>query len=78
MLNFKLIELESELLAKKLSSQVVMLSPQCEILLNAIEQEIGLRLADRCFKDWSGWLSYLKTERRTELRVRLSRLLFPK
>jgi len=56
--HFKLIQLESDLLAKSLSNQETELTPDCEFLLQAIEAEIGLRLADTCFKGWQGWITY--------------------
>jgi hypothetical protein len=56
--HFKLIELESELLAKELSQQETTLTPECEFLLQFVESEIGVRLADVSFKTWRGWLTY--------------------
>ena len=58
MFHFKLIELESELLAKELTEQETELTPECEFLLQFVEAEIGVRLADSSFKDWRGWLTY--------------------
>jgi len=56
--HFRLIELESELLAKELSEQETELTPECEFLLQFIEAEIGVHLAGPSFKDWRGWLTY--------------------
>jgi hypothetical protein len=58
MFHFKLLELESELLAKELASQAAALTPECEHLLQFIELEVGVKLADRAPKDWRGWISY--------------------
>jgi len=58
MFHFKLIELESELLAKELAGQTATLTPECDHLLQFIEVEVGLKLADRSPKDWRGWISY--------------------
>jgi hypothetical protein len=56
--HFKLIELESELLAKELTEQETELTPECDFLLQFVEAEIGARLADSSFKGWRGWLTY--------------------
>jgi len=56
--HFKLIELESELLAKELASQQVDLTVDCQWLLKMIEGNVGYRLGDRVPKGWKGWLSY--------------------
>src|SRR6516165_6385288 len=58
MFHFKLLELESELLAKELAGQEAVLTPECEQLLQFIEAEVGLKLADRAPKGWRGWISY--------------------
>jgi hypothetical protein len=58
MFHFRLLELESELLAKELAGQEAVLTPECEQLLQFIEGEVGLRLADRAPKNWRGWITY--------------------
>lgn len=58
MFHFKLIELESELLAKELADQTADITPECEHLLEFIEREVGLKLASRAPRDWKGWISY--------------------
>jgi hypothetical protein len=58
MFHFKLLELESELLAKELAGKEALLTPECEQLLQFIELEVGLKLGDRAPKDWRGWISY--------------------
>jgi len=58
MFHFKLLELESELLAKELAGEEVTLTPECEHLLHFIEAEIGIGLADRAPKGWRGWIAY--------------------
>jgi hypothetical protein len=56
--HFKLIELESELLAKELTELETELTPECDFLLQFVEAEIGVRLAESSFKNWRGWLTY--------------------
>jgi hypothetical protein len=57
--HLRLLELEAELLAKEHSIQSLgQLSAECEALLEFVENEIGLRLADKVSRDWKGWLSY--------------------
>lgn len=58
MFHYKLLELESELLAKELAGEEAVLTPECEQLLQFIESEVGLRLADRAPKNWRGWITY--------------------
>jgi hypothetical protein len=59
MFHLKLIELESELLAKEQSKQGFEKFPYaCEALIEHVEKEIGVRLADKVPQDWRGWLSY--------------------
>jgi hypothetical protein len=55
-----LIELESELIAKQeiereLSDELAF---ECSLILDAIEQEIGIRLGDKVQPNWSGWIAY--------------------
>jgi hypothetical protein len=55
----RLIEAESELIAKRESERgVTELSIDGLLLLDEIEQEIGIRLADKAPKDWDGWTTY--------------------
>jgi len=58
MFHFKLLELESELLAKELAGQEAVLTADCEDLLQFVEAKIGVKLADSIFKNWHGWLTY--------------------
>jgi hypothetical protein len=58
MFHFKLLELESDLIAKELADNQAVLTPECLELLHYIESEIGMRLADRTVKEWRGWLTY--------------------
>jgi len=63
MFHAKLLELESELLAKQESERALdQLMPECSILLDEIENEIGLRLADKAFNDWKGWLTFKRSK----------------
>jgi hypothetical protein len=70
MLHIKLLELESEIIAREESQRAAALAqlpPECEILRQAVEREIGLRLADSAPAGWRGWLTYRRGE--TELLV---------
>lgn len=58
MLHIKLMELEAEILAREMAGKSATLPPECEILKEAVEREIGLRLADAASSDWRGWLTY--------------------
>lgn len=59
MFHARLLELESELLAKQEAERGLNeLTPECGILLNQVENEIGARLADKTVKDWKGWLTF--------------------
>jgi len=59
MFHLRLIELESELLAKEQSQKVLADLPyECLILLEQVEKEVGIKLAQKVPKDWRGWLSY--------------------
>lgn len=63
MFNPKLLELESELLAKEeCASGLTQLPHECWLLLQRIEQEIGVKLADNVPKDWRGWLTYKRKD----------------
>lgn len=59
MFHFKLIELESELLAKEECARGFSELPlACALMMESIEGEIGIRLGDKVPKDWRGWLTY--------------------
>jgi hypothetical protein len=63
MFHYKLIELESELIAKEQSQKgFAELPPECKVLLEFIEQEVGARLAMPVSKDWKGWLTYKRNK----------------
>ncbi len=55
----RLVELESEILAKEEAKRgVEQFTPACEGLLETVAQQIGVKLADPVPKDWKGWLCY--------------------
>jgi hypothetical protein len=55
----RLIELESELIAKEESARgIAELTFECSLLLEEVEQEIGIKLADKAPSDWRGWICY--------------------
>jgi hypothetical protein len=55
----RLLQLESEIIAREESERGISeLTPDCLMLLDDIEQEIGARLADKVASDWRGWLTY--------------------
>jgi len=59
MFHARLLELESELIAKEEAERgLTALVPECAILLDSVENEIGVRLADKSARDWKGWLCY--------------------
>lgn len=59
MFHYKLIELESELLAKEECARGFTELPlACSLMFELIEGEIGIRLADKVPRDWRGWLTY--------------------
>lgn len=58
----RLIELESELIAREESDRgIAELTLDCLLLLEEVEQAIGVRLGDKAPKDWKGWISYRRT-----------------
>ena len=64
MLHIKLLELESELMAKEQSKRGFVQFPhECELLLQSIEREIATRLADKVNSDWRGWLTFRRDKR---------------
>lgn len=63
MFHHRLIELESELVAKEQAKRGLPGLPvDCQVLMQFIEQEVGVRLADKCPRDWKGWLSYRRNK----------------
>ncbi|HEY9788588.1 MAG TPA: hypothetical protein V6D17_24585 [Candidatus Obscuribacterales bacterium] len=63
MFNPKLLELESDLLAKQeCAGGLNELPHECWLLLEMIEQEIGIKLGDNVPKDWRGWLTYRRKD----------------
>ncbi len=59
MFHLKLLELESELLAKEQSSKPLSeLPPECEMLLEFVENEIGTKLGSPSARGWKGWVAY--------------------
>jgi hypothetical protein len=59
MFHFKMLELESELLAKELAAQGVGQLPyECELLLQFVENEVEVKLANPVPSSWRGWLTY--------------------
>ncbi len=58
MFHYKLLELESQLMAKELAGREAVLSEDCESLVHFIEAQIGMKLASPAQKDWRGWICY--------------------
>ncbi len=59
MFHLKLLELESELLAKQQSSQGLPALPHsCKALIEYVEKEVEVSLAAKVPSDWRGWLTY--------------------
>lgn len=61
MLHIKLLELESEIIAKEEAARaksLAVLPAECDLLRQHVEHEIGLHLADSTASDWRGWLTY--------------------
>jgi hypothetical protein len=59
MFHYRLIELEAELAAKEQSQKGLdRLTVECATLLDYLQQQVGVRLADPVPRDWKGWLSY--------------------
>lgn len=55
----RLLELESELIAKEEAQRGIdELSEDCEQLLQSVEREIGVKLANKVPKDFRGWVTY--------------------
>jgi hypothetical protein len=63
MFHYKLIELESELLAKEQSQQgFVALPPECLALMKYVENQVATTLSVPVPKDWKGWLAYTRKQ----------------
>lgn len=61
--HYRLIELESERVAKEQSRRGFSELPvECTELMYFVQREIGVRLADPVPKDWQGFLSYLRNK----------------
>ena len=59
----RLLELESELIAKEeAASGIDELTHDCELLMQSVESEIGVKLADKVPSDFRGWISYRRKE----------------
>lgn len=61
MLHIKLLELESEIIAKEEAARaksLAILPAECDLLKQAVEHEIGMHLADVTAIGWRGWLTY--------------------
>ncbi len=59
MFHFKLLELESELIAKEDAARgVTEMTAECIFLLESIESEVGVSLAHRVPDKWRGWLTF--------------------
>jgi hypothetical protein len=63
MFHLKLIELESELLAKEQSERGLSeFTSDCLFLLEFIQNEVGLALGNKVAKNWRGWLTYRRKD----------------
>lgn len=59
MFHHRLLELESELLAReKISCELAAPSVHCDALLDFIQQQVEVRLCDKVPADWRSWLTY--------------------
>lgn len=59
MFHLRLLELESELIAKAQSQKGFDRLPlECLYLMEFIEQQVSVKLAHKVAHDWRGWLSY--------------------
>lgn len=63
MFHHKLLELESELVAKQQTKLVTeTLPPEAEVLLCFVENKIEVKLGSKVPKDWKGWLAYRRSK----------------
>src|SRR5438067_1601743 len=59
MFHLRLLELESEMIAKEQSEKgFAEFPPDCKCLLQFAEKQVEVRLADKVPKAWRGWLTY--------------------
>lgn len=64
MFHHKLLELESELVAKEQSRKAFdKLPPECEQLLQFVERDVEIKLAQKVPKDWKGWLTFRRNNK---------------
>ena len=63
MFHYKLIELESEIIARDQSKKGLgEISPECGAIMKFIADQVGISLCTPVPKDWKGWLSYLRNK----------------
>lgn len=61
--HYRLIELEAERVAKEESNRGLRQFPvECGVLLEFVQRQVEIKLADLVPKDWQGWLSYLRNK----------------
>lgn len=59
----KLLELESELIAREQSAKgFAVLPPDCKCLLQFVEKQVEVNLGDKVPKEWRGWLAYKRKD----------------
>lgn len=59
----RLLELESEIIAKEeAEAGIDELTPDCALLIESVEKEIGVKLADKVPGDFRGWISFKRKE----------------
>lgn len=64
MLHIKLLEVESERIAREEAKKALnsaQLPPECDLLKEFVEEEVGLKLGSPCDSNFCGWLSYRRT-----------------
>jgi hypothetical protein len=67
----KLLELESELVAKEQAkAKFSRIAPECEGLLEFVERQVEVKLAAKVPKDWKGWLTYRRAEKQALVVIR--------
>src|SRR2546427_601832 len=63
MFHIKLLELESELLAKEQSARGFDVLPaECQSLLDFVEKQITVTLSSKVPRDWKGWICYRRNK----------------
>lgn len=71
MFHHKLLELESELVAKEQAKKTFdRIPPECEGLLGYVEQQVEVKLAQKVAKDWKGWLSFRRNNKQSLIILR--------